>query len=79
VVQELRYKVLWAGVMLHVSLEYAMNVPLFQWIMLSSFVTFVYPADVVRAIDWLHARVLWGVAGPAAVRRAAWTAARVSR
>jgi hypothetical protein len=60
--KELRYKVLSAGVMLHPLLEYAMNVPVFQWIMLSSFVTFVYLADVVRAIDWLDARVLWGVA-----------------
>jgi len=56
-VKELRYKVLLAGVILHLSLEYTMNVPLFQWIMLSSFVTFVYPADFIRAVDWLGARI----------------------
>ena len=55
--KELRYKVLLAGVILHLSLEYAMNVPLFQWIMLSTFVAFVYPADVIRAVEWLRARV----------------------
>ena len=32
--KELRYPLLAAGVVLHLSLEYTMNVPLFQWIIL---------------------------------------------
>jgi hypothetical protein len=76
--KELRYKVLLAGLILHLSLEYAMNVPLFQWIMLSTMVTFVDPADVARAVDWLRGRI------PARVQRhavpmPAWNPARVSR
>jgi uncharacterized membrane protein YphA (DoxX/SURF4 family) len=55
--KELRYRVLLAGVLLHLSLEYAMNVPLFQWIMLSTFITFVEPADLACALGWLRARV----------------------
>lgn len=76
--KELRYKVLLAGLLLHLSLEYAMNVPLFQWIMLSTMVTFVYPADVVRAVEWLrgHLRIS---ARQRAVSQPVWTTARVAR
>lgn len=76
--KELRYKVLLAGAVLHLSLEYAMNVPLFQWIMLSTMVTFVYPADVVRAVEWLRGRLPIRAA-KRAVPQAAWAAARVAR
>ena len=76
--KELRYKVLLAGVLLHLSLEYAMNVPLFQWIMVSTLVTFVYPDDVVRAVEWLRGRLPIGVR-QRAVSQPAWTAARVAR
>lgn len=55
--KELRYRVLLAGVVLHLGLEYAMNVPLFQWIMLSTFITFVEPADLERALDWIRERL----------------------
>ncbi len=50
---EARYWVLAAGVVLHLTLEYTMNVPLFQWIMMSTFVLFVRPADLERV--WVRA------------------------
>jgi len=54
--KELRYPLLAVGVLLHLSLEYTMNVPLFQWIILSTYVTFIEPADLARAWNWLRAR-----------------------
>jgi hypothetical protein len=47
-IKELRYPVLAIGVVLHLSLEYSMNVPLFQWIALSLYITFVDGADLAR-------------------------------
>lgn len=54
---ELRYWVLAVGVVLHLALEYSMNVPLFQWIMLSSFVLFILPEDLQRIWNWIRQRV----------------------
>ena len=49
-IKELRYPVLIAGVLLHIGIDYSMNIPLFGFIMTSAYVTFVQPADLER---WL--------------------------
>ena len=77
--KELRYKVLLSGVILHLSLEYVMNVPLFQWIMLSTFITFVEPPDLARALGWLRARIPLRFTAPVLTRAAAWNTARAPR
>lgn len=77
--KELRYPVLLAGVLLHLSLEYAMNVPLFQWIMMATLVTFVYPADLAHALAWLGDRLPLRLPAPLAERRGDLSAARASR
>jgi hypothetical protein len=55
--RELRYPILLMGVVLHLSLEYSMNVPLFQWIILATYVNFIDPADLERAIAWTRDRL----------------------
>jgi hypothetical protein len=52
--KELRYPVLLLGVLLHLTLEYSLNIPLFQWVMLSSYVLFIEPADLTRFWRWLR-------------------------
>jgi hypothetical protein len=54
--RDLRYPVLLAGLMLHLGLEYSMNIQLFQWVMLSAFVLFIEPRDLRRATQWLATR-----------------------
>jgi len=54
--KELRYPLLIAGVLFHLTLEYALNVPMFQWEMISAYVLFVDPADLERAGRWTRAR-----------------------
>jgi len=49
-IKELRYAVLLAGILLHIGIDYSMNIPLFGFIMASAYVTFVDPADLER---WL--------------------------
>ena len=63
-IKELRYPLLLAGLLLHLSLEYSMNVPLFQWIILATYVTFVEPADLTRAWAWVRGRVTPYLAEP---------------
>jgi len=46
--RKFRYRVLLLGVGFHLSIEYAMNIPLFQWVILAGYVTFIDPADLSR-------------------------------
>jgi hypothetical protein len=68
--KELRYRVLLAGLILHLSLEYAMNVPLFQWIMLATLVTFVEPPVLARAMAWVRDRLPLRLQAPVFTREA---------
>jgi hypothetical protein len=55
-VKELRYILLALGVMFHLFLEYSLNVPMFEWDVLSAYILFVDPADIDRAWNWIRAR-----------------------
>ncbi len=48
-VKELRYILLALGVLFHLCLEYSLNIPLFQWDILSAYVLFVDADDITRA------------------------------
>lgn len=50
--KELRYPVLIAGLCLHLGIEYSMNIPMFEWIMMATFLTFVEPEDLTRMWNW---------------------------
>lgn len=65
--KELRYPILLFGVFLHLTLEYAMNVPLFQFIILSVYVTFIDPADLARTWKWIRNRVAPRLGAPLTV------------
>lgn len=54
--KELRYWVLLAGVMLHLGIDYSMNIPLFGYIMMGAYITFVEPEALQRAFDWFKAK-----------------------
>jgi hypothetical protein len=56
-VKRLRYPLLALGVLFHLCLEYSLNVPLFQWDVLSAYILFVDPADIARAANWIRRRV----------------------
>ena len=55
-VKELRYIILTLGLLFHLSLEYSLNIPLFQWDILSAYILFIDPTDLTRAWDWLRTR-----------------------
>jgi hypothetical protein len=48
-IKDLRYCILALGVCLHLGLEYSLNIPLFQWDVLSAYVLFIDPGDITRA------------------------------
>jgi hypothetical protein len=53
-VKELRYVILAFGVLFHLWLEYSLNVPLFQWEILSAYILFVDADDLRRAWRWIR-------------------------
>jgi Vitamin K-dependent gamma-carboxylase len=44
-----RYPLLLLGLLFHLSLEYAFNMPMFEWDVLTAYVLFIDPADLTRA------------------------------
>ncbi|MDX1953231.1 MAG: HTTM domain-containing protein [Verrucomicrobiota bacterium] len=48
-IKELRYWVLLAGILLHLGIDYTMNIPLFGVIMVSAYITFVEPQHIHQA------------------------------
>jgi hypothetical protein len=55
--KELRYPVLLLGVLFHLFLEYWLNIPMFQWDVLTAYVLFIDPADLMRFWSWIRSRV----------------------
>jgi hypothetical protein len=55
-IKELRYTVLLAGILLHIGIDYSMNIPLFGFIMTSAYVTFVEPEDLERWMSRVELR-----------------------
>ncbi len=66
-VKDLRYILLALGLLFHLSLEYSLNIPMFQWDVLSAYILFVDPADIARAWDWIRRRAF--------VKKARWLGA----
>jgi hypothetical protein len=56
-VREFRYFLLALGVLFHLWLEYSLNIPLFQWDVLSAYILFVDPADIACAWNWIKHRL----------------------
>lgn len=52
-IKELRYYVLALGLCLHLSIDWTMNIPQFEWLMIFSLILFVYPQDLKNFLDWL--------------------------
>jgi hypothetical protein len=55
--KDLRYALLALGLLLHLCLEYSLNIPLFQWDILSAYILFIDAADLTRAWGWIRTRM----------------------
>ncbi len=53
-----RYPLLLLGLLFHLFLEYALNLPMIEWDILSAYVLFIDPADLVRAGRVVRSRLL---------------------
>lgn len=53
--KEVRYYILLGGIALHLGIEWTMNIPNFEWIMIAMYINFVDPDDLKKVMDRLHA------------------------
>jgi hypothetical protein len=51
-----RYWVLLAGLLLHCGIEYTINLPGFEALMVATYINFIEPDDLNKVIDWLKWR-----------------------
>lgn len=58
--KEVRYYLLFFGVLLHLGIEWTMNIPNFEWIMMAMYVNFIDPDDLKRVLDRAHAFAVAG-------------------
>ncbi|MBI5968305.1 MAG: HTTM domain-containing protein [Deltaproteobacteria bacterium] len=52
-----RYWVILTGVLLHLGIEYFMNLPMFEWNFMFTYLLFVYPEDFTRLAEKIKAMV----------------------
>ena len=52
-----RYPLLLLGILFHLSLEYAFNLPMFQWDVLTAYVLFINPDDLARTWQWARSLI----------------------
>ena len=48
--RRVRYPLLGLGLLLHLGIEYAINIPMFQWDVLAAYVLFLDPADIQKVL-----------------------------
>lgn len=53
--RELRYYVLGLGICMHLTIDWCMNIPQFEWLMIAAMVLFVYPGDLECATKRIKA------------------------
>ncbi len=55
-VKRFRYYVLFGGVLLHLGLEYTLNIPVFQHVILVSYILFVDPVHLKKILDFVRSK-----------------------
>jgi hypothetical protein len=63
--KDLRYFILAGAAVLHLGIDYTMNLPVFEWTFLACFLTFIYPKDLTRVMDFVKRRITRFFGGPA--------------
>ncbi len=51
-IKEFRYYVIACGICLHLSIDWCMSIPAFEWLMIVSFILFVDPEHIERAVEF---------------------------
>jgi len=50
-IKELRYYIIACGLCLHLTIDWFMSIPQFEWLMIVSFILFIDPKDIVNTVE----------------------------
>ncbi len=53
-IKEFRYWILLAGIGLHIGIELTMIIAMFEWVMMATMISMVYPEDIQTLKEWLQ-------------------------
>lgn len=53
--RKLRYWVIAGGILLHVGIDYCINLPIFEWVFMATYIVYFYPEDMARSWDRIKA------------------------
>jgi len=69
-IKETRYYVLAMGLSFHLVIDYHMNIPLFEYLMIISYVLFIYPEDLAKVLRFIQGKFFTrrAIAPPEAVK-----------
>jgi hypothetical protein len=56
-IRDLRYWVLAGTLVMHLGIDYSINLPVFEWIFMTSFIVFIYPEDLTKVMDFIKKRI----------------------
>ncbi len=59
-----RYYVMLVGLALHLGIEYTMNLPMFEWLFISTYLLFVYPEHLTMTMDYFNAFIHKNIVKP---------------
>lgn len=62
--RDLRYPILLGAVALHLGIDSAINLPVFEWTFIAGLVTFVFPEDFGKAMSYIQRRINKGFGLP---------------
>lgn len=53
-IKEFRYWILLLGLLFHLGIDWTMNIPIFEFVFISTFILFIEPTDLRRLAIWLN-------------------------
>lgn len=56
-IKELRYYILGLAICMHLTIDWTMNIPQFEWTMIAAMVVFVYPIDLERFSNFVNSKI----------------------
>jgi hypothetical protein len=62
--RDVRYYVLAATALMHLGIDYSINLPVFEWMFMAGFIAFIEPEDLTKLMTWLKRRVEIGFGSP---------------
>jgi len=56
-IRELRYFILAGTLVMHIGIDHSINLPIFEWVFMTAFLTFIYPEDLTKLMELIKTQI----------------------